>query len=50
MTNTGNSSSSMSQGGNSGGERWTSSGGTHGVYCVRITTAGGHHNALVTLI
>tara|TARA_B110000483_G_scaffold107001_1_gene130575 strand:- start:1743 stop:3098 length:1356 start_codon:yes stop_codon:yes gene_type:complete len=48
MTNNG--SSSMSQGGNSGGERWTSSGGTHGVYCCRITTAGGHHNALVTLI
>ena len=50
MTNNGNSSNSMTQGGNSGGERWTSSGGTHGVYCCRITTAGGHHNALVTLI
>ena len=53
MTNNGNSSSSMTQGGYSitgGGERWTSSAGTHGVYCIRITTANGHHNALVTLI
>lgn len=49
-TMTDNGSGSMTQGGNSGGERWTSSGGTHGVYCCRITTAGGHHNALVTLL
>jgi hypothetical protein len=49
-TMTDNGGGTMTQGGNSGGERWTSSGGTHGVYCCRITTGNGHHNALVTLI
>ena len=45
-----NGSNSMTQGGASSGERWTSSGGTHGVYCCRITSAQGLDNALVTLI
>jgi hypothetical protein len=45
-----NGSNSMTQGGASSGERWTSSGGTHGVYCCRITSATGLDNALVTLI
>ena len=45
-----NGSDSMTQGGNSGGERWQSSGGTHGVYCVRLTSAQGLDDALVTLI
>ena len=48
MTNNG--SDDMTQGGNSGGERWQSSGGTHGVYCVRLTSAQGTDDALVTLI
>ena len=47
---TDNGTGSMTQGGASSGERWTSSGGTHGVYCVRITSAQGLENALVTLI
>ena len=47
---TDNGTGTMTQGGASSGERWTSSGGTHGVYCVRITSAQGLDNALVTLI
>jgi hypothetical protein len=47
---TDNGGGTMTQGGASSGERWTSSGGTHGVYCVRITSAQGLDNALVTLI
>jgi len=47
---TDNGGGTMTQGGASTGERWTSSSGTHGVYCVRITSAQGLDNALVTLI
>ena len=47
---TDNGGGTMTQGTPASGLRWTSSGGTHGVYCVRITSANGHHNALVTLI